>query len=64
MFFHIADQLPEGAVMQLRFLPPRTNVQIQARAEVRYCVAGTGVGVEFIDLEAEQRASIEREMSS
>jgi len=63
MFFHCAEQYPEGAVLRVRFLLPCTNVQIEARAEVRHCVAGVGVGVEFIHLDDEQSAAIEHELS-
>jgi hypothetical protein len=36
--------------------------QTKTRAEVRYCLSGVGVGVEFIDLAPEAQRAIEEEM--
>ncbi len=63
MFINTSQPYPEGAVLRVRFLLPRTNVQMQTRAEVRYCLAGVGVGIEFIHLDDEQAEAIERELS-
>jgi PilZ domain len=64
MFINTAMTFPEGAVLRISFVLPRTNVQIRARSEVRYCLSGVGLGVEFINLESEQVKSIERELSA
>lgn len=64
MFINTSLTFPEGAVLRVKFLLPRTNTQICARGEVRYCLPGVGVGVEFINLEREYVESIERELSA
>lgn len=64
MFINTVLEFPERAVLRISFLLPRTNVRIHARAEVRFCLSGVGVGVEFIKLEAEQESSIEQELSA
>jgi hypothetical protein len=37
---------------------------VKARAEVRYCLAGVGVGVEFIDISPEAQRAISEEMAN
>jgi hypothetical protein len=64
MFVNTALSLPEGAILRLNFLLPRTNVHISARAEVRYCLPGAGLGLEFINLEDDKEKAIELELSS
>ena len=64
MFINTALTFPEGAILRVSFILPRTNAQVHARGEVRYCLPGVGVGVEFIGLEAEHVKSIERELST
>jgi hypothetical protein len=36
---------------------------VHARGEVRYCLAGVGIGVEFIGLSAEYLHAIEEEIT-
>ncbi len=64
MFINISRQFPEGAVLALRFQLARTGRQVQARSEVRYCLPGVGIGVEFIGLSAEARQAIEEELDA
>ena len=60
MFINTAQRFPEGAVLCIRFRLRRTDQVITARGEVRYCLPGVGVGVEFIGLsEDAQRAILE-----
>jgi hypothetical protein len=63
MFINTTKEYPEGAVLKLRFRLSRTNVLIQTRCEVRYCLKGVGIGVEFIDVAAETASAIEEEIS-
>jgi hypothetical protein len=51
MFVNTSTHFPEGAVVNLRFRLTRSNVEVQTRGEVRYCLAGIGIGVEFIGIE-------------
>jgi hypothetical protein len=57
MFVYTARHFPEGSVLKVCFRLARTGCQVEARAEVRYCLPGVGVGLEFIEIsEANRRA--------
>ncbi len=64
MFIPTPCYFPQGAVLKLSFRLVHTRVEIHARAEVRHCAGGLGVGVEFVDLLAEQRRAIEEELAA
>src|SRR5713226_7249941 len=63
MFINTTKEYPQGAVLKLRFRLSRTGVAIQTRCEVRYCLKGVGVGVEFVDVTPELTRAIEEEIS-
>ena len=62
MFINTSRSFPEGAVLNLRFLLSLSGVEIQTRCEVRYCLKGVGVGVEFLGITPEAVHEIEREI--
>jgi hypothetical protein len=62
MFVNTGKQYPEGAVLKLRFRLLRTGILVQTRCEVRYCLKGVGVGVEFVDMSPEFVRAIEEEI--
>ena len=62
MFVNISQRFPEGAVLNLRFRLALTGVEIRTRCEVRYCLPGVGVGVEFVGISAEAVRAIEQEV--
>jgi hypothetical protein len=62
MFVNTSTHFPEGAIVNLRFRLPRSNVEVQTRGEVRYCLSGIGVGVEFVGIRPEALRAIEREI--
>jgi hypothetical protein len=62
MFINTRTEYPQGAVLKLRFRLSRTGVVIQTRCEVRYCLRGVGVGVEFVDIPVESVQAIEDEI--
>ena len=62
MFINTSRSFPEGAVLNLRFLLSLSGVEIQTRCEVRYCLKGVGVGVEFLGITPEAVHEIEREV--
>jgi PilZ domain len=62
MFINTNQRFPEGAILSVRFRLARSGTEIRARAEVRYCSPGVGVGVEFTDISAESVAAIQREI--
>src|ERR1700730_703662 len=62
MFINTRTEYPEGAVLKLRFRLSRTGVLIQTRCEVRYCLRGVGVGVEFVAISPENLRAIEDEI--
>ena len=61
MFINTAQKLPEGAVLRISFRLSRSNLSVTARGEVRYCLSGVGVGVEFVGLPEDARRAIEEE---
>ena len=61
MFINTPQVFPEGTVLKIRFRLGHTGKMIQARGEVRYCLPGVGVGVEFIDMPDEMVAAIAQE---
>jgi PilZ domain-containing protein len=63
MFINTPTEFPEGAVLKLRFRLSRTDVVVQTRCEVRYCLKGVGIGVEFVDAPPEATRAIEEEIS-
>jgi PilZ domain len=62
MFINMTAWFPEGSVLKLRFRLPHSGVEITTRAEVRYCLAGVGIGVKFLDLPASGSQAIEEEI--
>ena len=62
MFINTRNEYPQGAVLKLRFRLSRTGVVIQTRCEVRYCLRGVGVGVEFVAIPPESVQAIEDEI--
>src|SRR6267143_711109 len=42
----------------------KSNVEVQTRGEVRYCLPGIGIGVEFVGIRPEAVRAIEREIRS
>jgi hypothetical protein len=63
MFINTSANFPEGAVLKVRFLLAKTNHPIEVRCEVRYCLQGVGVGVEFLDLPPRDQKAIKTEIS-
>lgn len=62
MFINTNRNFPEGSVLNVQFKLGQSGAQVSTRAEVRYCLAGVGVGIEFIDISAESLRAIEREV--
>jgi PilZ domain len=64
MFINTSTHFPEGAIVDLRFRLTRSNVEVQTRGEVRYCLPGIGIGVEFVSIRPEAARAIEKEVKS
>ena len=62
MFVNTSTHFPEGAIVILRFRLTRSNAEVQTRGEVRYCLPGIGIGVEFVGIRPEAIRAIEREI--
>ena len=62
MFFNTPTSFPEGAVLNLRFRLALSGAEISTRCEVRYCLPGVGVGVEFVGISPEAVRQIEHEI--
>lgn len=63
MFVNTTRQFPEGAILNVRFRLALSGASVRARGEVRYCLPGVGIGLEFIALDGETRQRIEREVT-
>ena len=62
MFVNTSTHFAEGAVVNLRFRLTQSNVEVQTRAEVRYCIDGIGIGVEFVGIRTSALRVIEQEI--
>jgi hypothetical protein len=62
MFINTARHFAEGSVIKVRFRLVRSDYEVNARAEVRYCLAGVGIGVQFVDISPEAQIAIEQEL--
>jgi PilZ domain len=62
MFINTPRDFPQGALLTLRFDLVQTGVIVQVVGEVRYCLPGVGVGVQFLDLAPSSRTAIEKEL--
>ena len=58
MFINTPQVFPNGTVLKIRFRLGHSGHVIQTRGEVRYCLPGVGVGVEFLDMPEEAREAI------
>jgi PilZ domain len=61
MFINTPQAFPEGTMLKIRFRLGHSGRLIQARSEVRYCLPGVGVGVEFVNISDEMRTAITEE---
>ena len=62
MFINTPSHFPEGTVLKIRFRLARLRYVVNARAEVRYCLPGVGIGVEFVEISAQAQRAIEEEL--
>jgi hypothetical protein len=62
MFISTAARFPEGTVLKLSFLLTRSNHAVNVRGEVRYCLPGVGVGIEFVGMAPEDQKAIREEI--
>jgi hypothetical protein len=62
IFVNTTRLFPEGAVVTVRCRLSHTGAEISARGEVRYCLKGVGVGVEFVGISPENMRAIEDEI--
>ena len=49
-------------MLKVSFSLVRTNFEVKARAEVRFCQPGVGIGVEFVEISEEARKALEEEL--
>ena|ERR1700690_1400123 len=63
MFINTTRAFPEGAVLSLQFRLAISGTEVQTRCEVRYCLPGVGVGVEFVGISPQAVRTIEREVA-
>lgn len=63
MFINTTRNFPVGAVLTVNFKLAHSGVEITTRAEVRYCLAGVGIGVEFVEISPQSVRAIEAEIT-
>jgi len=61
MFINTAADFPEGAILKVSFRLAKSNHPIDVRCEVRYCLSGVGVGVEFVGMSPIDQQAIAKE---
>jgi PilZ domain-containing protein len=61
MFINTAADFPEGAILKVSFRLAKSNHPISVRCEVRYCLTGVGIGVEFVGMSTEDQKAIAKE---
>jgi hypothetical protein len=61
MFINTDADFPEGAILKVSFRLTKSNYPISVRCEVRYCLSGVGIGIEFIDMHPGDQKAIARE---
>ena len=62
MFINTGADFTEGTILNVSFRLVKSNHRIDVRCEVRYCLDGVGVGVEFIGMAAANQAAIAKEI--
>jgi PilZ domain len=62
MFINTPRAFPEGAILNVSFRLARSGTLVQTRCEVRYCLKGVGIGVEFVRISAEAVSAIEEDL--
>lgn len=63
MFINTSQFFPIGSVVNVSFRLTRRDFQVETRAEVRYCLEGVGIGIEFVDIPPEAQRAIAEEFS-
>ena len=64
MFINTAADFPEGAILKVSFRLAKSNHPISVRGEVRYCLTGVGIGVEFVGMSTEDQKAIAKETNT
>lgn len=62
MFLNTMTSYPEGTILKVHFRLARSNHAVDVRCEVRYCLPGVGLGLEFIDILAKDKKAIMKEL--
>ena len=63
MFINTSRIFPEGSILNVQFRLAISGMEVQTRCEVRYCLPGVGVGVEFIGISPQAAHTIEQEVA-
>lgn len=64
MFINTAADFTEGAILKVSFRLAKSNRPISVRCEVRYCLSGVGIGIEFIDMSPNDQRAIAKEIGT
>ena len=63
MFINTPQAFAVGSSVRVRFRLGHSGKLVHARGEVRYCLPGVGIGVEFVEIRPEDRAAIAERLS-
>ncbi len=62
MFINTPEYYPEGATLKISFRLPRSGILVQTRGQVRHCMIGLGIGVEFLEISEDDQQAIQLEL--
>ncbi|HYE24408.1 MAG TPA: PilZ domain-containing protein [Clostridia bacterium] len=63
MFINTPQFFPIGSVVNVSFRLSGSDFKVETRGEVRYCLEGVGIGIEFVDIAPEAQRAIMDEFS-
>lgn len=62
-FVHTEQQFSVGSIVSLAFTSPASGRLLSSTVAVRHCHPGFGIGVQFLDLDAQDRAELQTYVS-
>jgi hypothetical protein len=64
MFINTSRYFSQGSVIKVRFRLTRSRYEVIARGEVRYCLPGVGIGLEFVEISPQAQRAIEEDFAA
>jgi hypothetical protein len=63
MFINTTETFPERSILCLQLRLAISGIEVRTRCEVRYCLPGVGVGVEFVGITPQAAETTEQEVA-